>query len=377
MDIIKIKDTSNKLYYVGGVVRDEILGIKSFDVDMTYEGNAIEFAKNNLIKQDEQSNLQDTGCISEILQINEPFGTVRVKIDGREVDIASTRQEVYERKGHLPKVTKIGCILKEDVMRRDFTINTLAKSVSTGEIIDYTGGLEDIKTKTLRVLHDRSFIDDPTRILRGLKFSIRFGFELDEHTKKLQDEYLHNINYDMCYKRIKKELIETFNLNSQKAFERFINDGICKLITTTPVPLPQVNIEELVNKYKIEHPWIIYAGVLKDLSRLPLTKTEQKILDDFNAAGNPQTDFELYKAFEKVSIKTVILYAVLKDYEKAIHYLDNLRGIKISINGNDLQAIGLPPSAKYAAIFDKILEQKLASPGMNKSEELSIAQKFL
>ncbi len=377
MDIIKIKDTSNKLYYVGGVVRDEILGIKSFDVDMTYEGNAIEFAKNNLIKQDEQSNLQDTGCISEILQINEPFGTVRVKIDGREVDIASTRQEVYERKGHLPKVTKIGCTLKEDVLRRDFTINTLAKSVSTGEIIDYTGGLEDIKTKTLRVLHDRSFIDDPTRILRGLKFSIRFGFELDEHTKKLQDEYLHNINYDMCYKRIKKELIETFNLNSQKAFERFINDGICKLITTTPVPLPQVNIEELVNKYKIEHPWIIYAGVLKDLSRLPLTKTEQKILDDFNAAGNPQTDFELYKAFEKVSIKTVILYAVLKDYEKAIHYLDNLRGIKISINGNDLQAIGLPPSAKYAAIFDKILEQKLASPGMNKSEELSIAQKFL
>ncbi len=377
MDIIKIKDTSNKLYYVGGVVRDEILGIKSFDVDMTYEGNAIEFAKNNLIKPDEQSNVQDTGCISQILQINEPFGTVRVKIEGREVDIASTRQEVYERKGHLPKVTKIGCTLKEDVMRRDFTVNTLAKSVSTGEIIDYTGGLEDIKTKTLRVLHDRSFIDDPTRILRALKFSIRFGFELDEHTKKLQDEYLQNINYDMCYKRIKKELIETFNLNSQKAFEKFINEGICKLITTTPAQLPNVNIEELVNKYKIEHPWIIYAGVLKDLSSLPLTKTEQKILDDFNAAGNPKTDFELYKAFEKVSIKTVILYAVLKDYEKAIHYLDNLRGIKISINGKDLQAIGLPPSAKYAAIFDKVLEQKLASPGINKSEELSIAQKFL
>lgn len=113
------------------------------------------------------------------------------------------------------------------------------------------------------------------------------------------------------------------------------------------------------------------------MSRLPLTKTEQKILDDFNAAGNPKTDFELYKAFEKVSIKTVILYAILKDYEKAIHYLDNLRGIKISINGKDLQAIGLPPSAKYATIFDKVLEQKLASPGMNKSEELSIAQKFL
>lgn len=376
MDIIRINDTSNKLYYVGGVVRDEILGIKSFDVDMTYEGNAIEFAKslNN----------------AEILQINEPFGTVRVKLDGCEIDIASTRTEIYERKGHLPAVTKIGCSLKDDVMRRDFTINTLAKSVSNGEIIDYTGGLKDIKNKTLRVLHDNSFIDDPTRILRGLKFSIRFGFELDEHTKKLQDNYLKNINYDMCYKRLKKELIETFNLNSQKAFEKFINDSIYKLITTNDITLPQVNIEELINKYipststdasssvmSGNDVWIIYAGILKDLSRLPLTKTEQKILDDFDAAGNPKTDFEIYKAFENASVKTVILYAVLKNYNAAIRYLDVLRHIKISINGHDLQNMGFTPSQKYSEAFDAVLKQKLFNPRMTKEEELSAAQDYL
>lgn len=148
----------------------------------------------------------------------------------------------------------------------------MAKSVTTGEIIDYTGGLEDLKNKKLRVLHDESFVDDPTRIIRGLKFSVRFGFELDEHTRILQEKYLSNINYDMSFKRVKKELIETFSLNSQKAFEKFINDGIYKLVTPNEVKLPKVNIEKLINDYAVEFPWIVYAGVLSDLSRLPFDK---------------------------------------------------------------------------------------------------------
>ena len=203
MDIININDNSNNLYYIGGIVRDEILGLNSFDIDITYVGNAIEYCSK----------------FGEVIQKNPDFGTVRVNVNGKIVDFASTRSESYPKKGHLPVVEKIGCSLKEDVLRRDFTINALAKNVSTGEIIDYTGGLEDLRNKKLRVLHDESFIDDPTRIIRGLKFSVRFGFDLEEHTKKLQDEYLADINYDMSYKRLKKELIETFNLNSQKAFE--------------------------------------------------------------------------------------------------------------------------------------------------------------
>lgn len=389
MNIINIKDTENKLYYVGGVVRDELLGIKSFDIDMVYNGDAIEFANNEILRQD-------------ILQINEPFGTVRVKIDGREVDIASTRKEIYERKGHLPTVTKIGCSLKEDSLRRDFTINALYKSVSTGEIIDPTGGLEDLKNKKIKVLHDKSFIDDPTRILRALKFSVRFGFELDEHTKKLQDEYLNNINYDMCYKRIKKELIETFNLNSQKAFETFINDGIYKLVTERDVALPQVNIEEILSAYSViadldpqSHSnntnaavyqtknnakinlWLVYVGILGDLSRLPLTGNEQKILDDFNAIGSLHNDFEIYKAFEKVQPETILLYAILKDKYSAVKYLEKLRNIKIQINGNDLVQLGLKPSKKFSEIFDYVLRKKLENPNLTKEDELKLVRDII
>ena len=407
MNIINIKDTENKLYYVGGVVRDELLGIKSFDIDMVYEGDAIELAvtipptplykggKTASIKKNGEKNVPQE---FEILQINEPFGTVRVKIDGRDVDIASTRAEIYEKKGHLPTITKIGCSLNEDAARRDFTINALYKSVSTGEIIDPTGGLEDLKNKKIKVLHDKSFIDDPTRILRALKFSVRFGFELDEYTKKLQDEYLNNINYDICYKRIKKELIETFNLNSQKAFERFINDRIYKLVTELDVRLPQVNIEELINKYmgffaslrmtdksknlnnkspQNDNLWLVYVGTLGDLSRLPLNRNEQKILDDFNAIGSLHNDFEIYKAFEKVQPETLLLYAIMKDKNSAVRYLEKLRDIKIEINGDDLTAIGLKPSKKFSEIFDYVLRKKLENPNLTKEDELKLVRDII
>lgn len=406
MNIININDTSNKLFYIGGVVRDELLNKQSIDIDITYVGNAIEYCSK----------------FGEVIQINPDFGTVRVKIPSsphREiadfvpstgsghnvseelnnviVDFASTRSEIYPKKGHLPVVEKIGCSLKEDVLRRDFTINALAKSITTGEIVDYVGGLKDLKNKKLRVLHDNSFIDDPTRIIRGLKFAMRFNFELEEHTKKLQDEYLKNINYDMSYKRIKKELIETFNAplsnitkeyKKQRTFEKFINDKIYKLVTPNDIEIPSINIEELIEKYcpdmdchvanaprNDEHIWLIYVGVLKDLSRLPLTKIEQKILDDV-----PQnilnSDFELYKTFENAKIETILLYAILKDQKGAKHYLDNLRNIKISINGKDLQNLGISPSPQYQEIFDEVLKAKLQNPKMTKEDELKIAKSY-
>lgn len=382
MNIIKINDNSNKLFYIGGVVRDELLGRESLDVDITYVGNAIEYCSK----------------FGEVVQVNPDFGTVRIAIPSHPspctnsstleasgevtVDFASTRSESYPQKGHLPVVEKIGCSLREDVMRRDFTINALAKSVTTGEIVDYVGGLEDLKNKKLRVLHDESFIDDPTRIIRGLKFATRFGFELEEHTKKLQDEYLANINYDMSYKRVKKELIETFSLNSQSAFKAFIDQKIYKLVTPNDVEMPKVDIENLVTTYlAVQSPscsvalWLIYVGILGDLSRLPLTKIEQKILDDV-PKEILKTDFELYKTFQNARIETILLYAILKDEVGARHYLDDLQNIKLEITGKDLQNLGIKPSPKYQEIFDEVLKAKLQNPKISKKDEVEIAKKL-
>jgi poly(A) polymerase/tRNA nucleotidyltransferase (CCA-adding enzyme) len=361
MDIINIQDKN--LFFIGGIVRDELLGKKNFDIDLTYQGNAIEFAK--------------TIDNAEIKQINEPFGTVRIKFNNEEIDIASTRSEFYPKKGHLPEVNNIGCPLKDDILRRDFTINALAKSTLTGEIIDYTNGLEDLKNKTLRILHDNSFIDDPTRIVRGLKFAIRFGFDLDPHTKELQDKYLENINYDMSFKRLKKELIETFNLNSTEAFKRFIEQGIYKLIAPQDFELPKTNLEQLINKYNPENIWLIYVGLLPEISNLPLTKIENSIVEDYKKLCQTtlNSNFEIYKAFENINLESILMYAT-QNYDIVIHYLENLHNIKLEISGKDFQELNIQPSPKYQECFDYVLAQKLENPELDKAQEIQLAKNF-
>lgn len=363
---MNIKD--GKLFYIGGVVRDELLGVKSLDVDITYVGDAI----------------SDCVNLGEVIRTNPDFGTIRLKINGKEVDIASTRSEIYPKAGHLPVIDKIGCSLKEDVLRRDFTINALAKSVQTGEIIDYTGGLDDLKNKIMRVLHDKSFIEDPTRILRLLKFSLRFGFKADEHTQKLMEEYLQNVNYDMCYARIKKELKETFNLNNPDGFARFFDEKIYRLITPTEQRKPEINPHEIIeimqNKgFVFKNLWLAYAGCVNNLSRLDFTKEEKKILDDFARikAEKSETDLEIYKNFAPLAPETLVLLAISGYKEQILHYINNLKDIKPEITGKDLLNLGIAPSEKYSQIFDCVLEYKLKHPEINKSDEIGFVKSII
>ena len=365
---MNIKDDSGKLFYIGGFVRDELLGIKNFDVDITYVGNAIE----------------DCSDMGEVIRTNPDFGTIRVKINNEEVDIASTRSEIYPKSGHLPVVDKIGCSLKEDVLRRDFTVNALAKSVKTGEIIDYTGGLDDLKNGILRVLHDKSFIDDPTRILRLLKFSLRFNFMPDEKTHKLMSDYLENVNYDMCYPRIKKELKETFNLNNAQGFERFFDEKIYKLLTPVEQIKPEINPREIVefmqNKgIKFDNLWLAYIGTISDLSRIEFTRQENKILDDLKILQekSPETDFEIYRKFSAVVPETLVLYAVTTNKAPVIHYINDLMNIKSEITGDDIISLGIKPSAKYSEILDKVTEYKIQHPEIGKAEEIEFVKQFI
>lgn len=256
---------NSNLYCVGGYIRDEILGIKNFDIDYCYQGNAIEFAQKNF----------------NVIKENTAFGTVKVLTsDNQEIDIASTREERYPRKGHLPEVFNIGCPLESDLKRRDFTINTLARCTKDSEkIVDIFDGQGDIKAKKLRILHDNSFIDDPSRIIRGLKFSVRFDFELEDKTQALQERYLENINYDVSYHRLKKELVETFSLNKQAAYEKFIEQKIYKLLgKDESAPDIRISIEKLINETPCKHVWLVYLGLF-DLSNFELTRQEKRIIE--------------------------------------------------------------------------------------------------
>lgn len=355
--VAKIKDIN--LYYVGGVVRDELLGISSFDTDFCYEGDAIKFAQSfNIIKE------------------NPKFGTVRILFDNEEVDIASTRNESYPKPGHLPIINDIGCNLKEDLKRRDFTINALAKNTITGEIVDYFNGIEDLKNRKIRILHEKSFIDDPSRIIRALKFSVRFGFELEDYTKKLQEDYLNNINYDQSYHRLKKELKETFNLNNEKAFETFIQQGIYKLLGKKQnIPKLKTSINNLITEFNIQNCWIIYMGLF-DLTNFELTAEETQIINCYQNIKNfkPNSDFEIYKLFKNIPIESIILYAISVDLNIALKYLKELSNIEVNINGEHLKKLGIPQGKVYKEIFDYILKLKIKNPNLTLNDEINIVR---
>lgn len=362
-----------KLYLIGGIVRDLLLDEISLDIDITVEGDAIEFAQ--ILKK---------YLNTKILSIHKDFGTVKVQFNGEKIDFASTRSEKYPKKGHLPQVEKINCSLEEDVLRRDFTINSLAISLNQNnfaDLIDYVGGLEDIKAKKVRILHDKSFIDDPTRIIRALKYASRFNFTLDSKTLKLQEDYLNNVNYDMCNKRIKQEFKKTFENASQDIFEQFINQKIYRLITTQEIKIPKINIESLTKKYNTKHAWLVYLGVCtinENIDKLELTKAEKEVIESAKSLINQKfkTDFDIYKAFCSEKLETLLILAILGHEKEVVHYLDNLQTVKLSITGNDLIKAGFKPSKDFSKIFDYVLKEKIKNPKLKKAAEIKLVKTF-
>lgn len=371
--------SGHKLYLIGGLVRDMLLKKESLDIDITVEGNAIEFA-----------HILEKECNAKILSTHESFGTIKIELKGQKIDLASTRSEKYPQKGHLPQVDEIGCSLEKDVLRRDFTINSLALSLnqnSFADLIDYVKGYEDLKNKRIRILHDKSFIDDPTRIIRALKYASRLDFELEEKTLKLQEEYLNNINYDMCNKRIKQEIKKTFSDCAIDTFEKFINVGIVRLITPHPNPLPQ-GAREVLNtliSYKPKHCWLIYLGLItvfedeEILDKLELTKAEKDVIMGAKSllGKNLDSDYKIYKAFSALKIETLIILAVLGKDKEVLLYLEHLKKIKLHITGKDILELGFAPSKHFGEGLDFVLKKKLKNPEMNKSEELEIISEYL
>jgi len=209
--ILKNAQSKNlRVFFVGGIVRDKILNIPTFDIDLLLLGSAIEFSKT----------LPDE---IKIKSIHEDFCTVKLEFYGIEIDIASSRSENYPYSGCLPIVDEIGVNLEKDVLRRDFSINSLYCELKfkNNEIfytlIDLTDGLKDINNKILKALHDKSYIDDPTRIIRGLGFKYRFNFDFSAHDKKLIEEYLDKIDYsNMSIDRNTKVIKKVLNSQFQK-----------------------------------------------------------------------------------------------------------------------------------------------------------------
>jgi tRNA nucleotidyltransferase (CCA-adding enzyme) len=170
--VLRTLDGERGVWVVGGAVRDLLLGRAPVELDLVVEGDAHAVARRAAER------------LGGAVRVHDRFGTATVRGRGTAFDLAAARRESYARPGALPDV-RLGAGIEEDLARRDFTVNTLALRLGDGLLTGWPEAREDLEAGRLRVLHDDSFADDPTRLLRLARYAARLGFDVEPHTAEL------------------------------------------------------------------------------------------------------------------------------------------------------------------------------------------------
>jgi len=340
-------------YLVGGYVRDSTLGRESIDIDVVVEGDGIAAARKLNTK------------LKGKLMTHLAFGTASISINSYRVDLASARTEKYPSPAHLPHV--FPSTIVEDLNRRDFTINAIAMSISKenfGEIFDPFDGLSDIKRKLIRILHRSSFIDDPTRIFRALRYKNRFGFKLEEDTERLlRDAVKEGMVKKLSGQRILNELNLVF---AEDTYPATVND-LC-LYEVFAVKRSDLKLMPASNNHAL---YFLLSRLPKN--SLPLSRDAKRIVDDF------RNIVEVIAKLNKISKKSVLynfLSPITKEVTETIAQVKPELGDKIKtfndlkrvdpfITGKDLKKYGFRVDKQYTKMLQKILtlqlDKKLAS----------------
>lgn len=405
-DALKISgDVARELnlsaYLVGGSVRDLLRGESNLDIDIVVEGDGITFAKalGKKLKAKVISHLR--------------FGTAVIITDQLKFDVATARTEYYESPGALPKV-EISSI-KKDLYRRDFTINTLAVKLNPdnfGQILDFFGGQRDLREKTIRILHNLSFIEDPTRAFRAIRFSERFGFKISKHTKNLiktavKINLFDKLSGSRLYDELNLLFFETEPLKaivglSELDLLKFIHPHLTltsaleetfEAIQETFAWFELLFIEDELSK---SHLFLmaLFEGLKtqeceKALQRLSVpTRARKEILVGIKQSKTTllklkmsMKEKDIYYTLKPLSLLT-ILFAIAKakdkEQKKAISlYLTTLRKIKASLTGKDLKAMGYNPGPLFNKILKAILEVRLEGKVKSREEEVRfVKEKF-
>jgi len=399
----ELKSLGVEGYLVGGVVRDFLLNpsqpLELTDLDITIAGDAVAVALQIVERSDK----------FQILETYPNFGTAKLLYNGTLVlDFASTRTESYAGCGSLPQVEQLGVPLSQDVLRRDFTINTLALSLSNLDtVIDTCGGQADLSARTIRLLKPGSFLEDPSRILRALRFAARLGFVWAEDTHDQLDAFLTAIpaSYRGGGERIKTELYRFLSLpeSSHKVhgLQFFEEKSLYRLLDTRLPPgirWPELSNRLTILKDRLSAYWtdeltsLIYlslvffsfseAQAVAAAKQLGLTRSETEIVLKSREFALPeQADPGLiYEAFMLMPFASACVGVLLAaDFKKAVDTLSyfkaNLEGITLETTGDDILALGIPPGEKVGQLLKALRHAKLKGEVRHKIEELAWIQK--
>jgi len=401
-------DLDIKVYAVGGFVRDLILGEPNIDIDVTVEGDGIMFAETFASKY---------GCR---VKSHSKFGTATIIFpDDLKVDVASTRLEYYDSPGALPTIERSS--LKMDLYRRDFTINTLAFSLSSagfGQMVDFFNAKQDLKDKSIRVLHNLSFVEDPTRVFRAIRFEQRLKFKMATHTENLiKNSIRMNFLDKLGGRRLFNELVHIFEENDPHlAVERIASLGALKYIHKSLEDIETIELifkesyqiiswfELLYQKQPFEK-WIIYhLALCTNLSPDDFVETCVRLDIGPNFINRYfEARVAGVKALEKIkrsiqgrnrSLLPSEVCSLLRDLptELLLHlmartdedtrrqfsiYITNLSKVTTFIDGNDLNALGLKPGPEYKSILGTILDARLDGKISSREEEMALAKELI
>jgi tRNA nucleotidyltransferase (CCA-adding enzyme) len=382
------------VYLVGGSVRDILLGEPGFDIDIAVEGDAIAFA------------ILLAKALGGRIRTHEKFGTATIGYgDGETVDVVTARTEFYDAPAALPTVER--ATIREDLFRRDFTLNAMAVSLAPedlGRLVDPFGGRRDLERRTLRVLHNLSFIDDPTRIFRAIRYESRYGLRLEAHSERLARGCIEmGLVRDLSSSRLRDELqalleeegaraaiLRLGELGADRAIHPHLaadeegaalNDRLAGLRAELgiEVPLWRLGLAALGRRLSPDE-------VVSWLDGLKIRRRDAELVAGAVAvapriverlASEQVPPAELTALADPYAPDAPLLALALADLEQLRDYFGRLRDVRLEIGGADLAELGLGESPRVGEILGELRRRKLNGELDGRESELAAARELV
>ncbi len=380
-----------RAYLVGGVVRDLFLKRRNLDLDLVVEGDALPLARQLAKGRDGK------------LVTHPRFGTATFQYGAYSIDLVTARSETYAEPGALPTV-KPGSI-QDDLFRRDFSINAMAVSIDParfGDLVDPYGGKSDLDRHLIRVLHQRSFKDDPTGVWRALRYEQRLGFrlEFDTTTQLRRDAtIMERISGDRLRHELERILEEEY---PEKVFYRAERLGVLRYLHLAlegngwlgehfdMAREASGNSKPGKNLYLALLVWRIDGEALKNfIERLKFGGDAVRVLRDIPLlkqaipalAASELTPSGVYHILEHHRPETILAAALVTDSalvkQRLELYLSSLRFVELSLNGDNLRRMGVPAGKKMGAMLKALKEAKLDGKVTTREDERKLVRSWL
>jgi tRNA nucleotidyltransferase (CCA-adding enzyme) len=407
-----LSDDFAGVYLVGGFVRDLLLEQPNADIDIAVEGDGIEFG-NRLATQlggriRAHRKFKTAVVLLSPAILGEAPAWLRPTGEPFHVDVATTRTEFYDYPAALPRVEHAS--IRQDLFRRDFTINAMAISLSGrdfGTVIDFFGGLRDLRQGVIRVLHNLSFIEDPTRIFRAVRYENRYGFRMDEQTKNFAKSCVEmHLVGDLSSVRLRDELVALLSEEDvQWTLGRLFELGVArevhrKLATGVKTAALVKTLDDLVADMGLRTEVVTWRLRLAAMTRnmahdelylwleqLKIRHADSSVIREGVVvapllpsilAREDMADWDVFRALRKYPLEALVLAMGEMEQgpacERTRRYIADIRHRTLSVTGSDLLTIGVKKGPGVGRLLEQLTEMRVKGHIRGRAAELRAAR---